>query len=178
MKTDKRAIITNDFMQTNLSHVFAIGDVAGKAMLAYTADREGRIVAEKILGKNPQPINYDAIPYTIFSLPEAAWVGFSEPELKQNGVQYIIGKALMSANSKALITGNRDGFAKILAEKSTGKILGIHIVGEKASELFAEATLAINTNLTIKQFYGNIHSHPVLGEILQEACEKALEMVE
>ena len=83
----------------------------------------------------------------------------------------------MSANSKALITGNRDGFAKILAEKSTGKILGVHIVGEKASELIAEASLAISAGLTLKDFYSNLHSHPVLSETLQDACEKALEMV-
>ena len=75
-----------------------------------------------------------------------------EPELKQNSIDYVVGKSLMSANSKALITGNRDGFAKILAEKSTGKILGVHIVGEKASELIAEASLAISAGLTLKDF--------------------------
>lgn len=177
IKTGKRAIETNDFMQTNIPTIFAIGDAAGKAMLAYTADREGHIAAEKILEKSPQPINYDAIPYTIFSLPECASAGQSEPELKQNSIDYVVGKSLMSANSKALITGNRDGFAKILAEKSTGKILGVHIVGEKASELIAEASLAISAGLTLKDFYNNLHSHPVLSETLQDACEKALEMV-
>lgn len=177
IKTNSRPIGTNEFMQTNISTIFAIGDAAGKAMLAYTAEREGKIAAEKILGKNPQSINYGAIPYTIFSLPECASAGKSEPELKQASINYVSGKSLMSANSKALITGNRDGFAKILAEKSTGKILGAHIVGEKASELIAEASFAISAGLTLKDFYNNLHSHPVLSETLQEACEKALEMV-
>ncbi|MBI4995230.1 dihydrolipoyl dehydrogenase [Candidatus Peregrinibacteria bacterium] len=177
VKTNQRAIETNDFMQTNLENIFAIGDAAGKAMLAYTADREGRIAAQKILGKNPEFINYKAIPYTIFSLPETSSVGLTEPEAQNMKTPYIAAKSLMSANSKALITGNRDGFAKILAEKSSHKILGVHIVGEKASELIAEASLALSLGLTLEQFNKNLHSHPVLSESLAEACEKALEMV-
>lgn len=177
IKITERGIDTNDFMQTNVQNIFAIGDAAGKSMLAYTADREGRLAAQKILGQNPESINYDAIPYTVFSLPETASVGLTEPEIQDSKTPYITGKSLMSANSKALITGNRDGFAKILAEASSHKVLGVHIVGEKASELIAEASLVLNLGLTLEQFYKNLHSHPVLSEVLIEACEKALEMV-
>lgn len=154
-------------------NIFVIGDALGKAMLAYSAEREGEIAALQILGKNPTALRYETVPNTIFCSPEVASVGITEDEAKKRGVDYAVGKGLSSANSKALILGSRDGFAKIIAEKSTGKILGVHIIGEKASELIAEASLALTANMTLKTFAENIHSHPILGEILKEACAAA-----
>lgn len=168
---------TNNFLQTNIQNIFAIGDVAGKMLLAYSAEREAEIAAQKILGKNPEPVRYETVPSTIFSLPEVASVGISEDEAKKRGLEYAVGKAAVSANAKALILGSRDGFAKIIIEKKSGKILGVHIIGEKATELIAEASLALTLNLTLDSFEKNIHSHPILGEILRDACEACRNML-
>lgn len=167
-------IETDDQLRTNVKNIFAIGDLAGKSMLAYTADREGRIAAYAILGKPAQPLNYKAVPNTIFCSPEIASVGATEEELKEKNISYLVGKTPASANAKALILNARDGFAKILAETSSHKILGIHMICEKASELIAEASLALQMGLTLENFAENIHGHPVLSEMLKEACERCL----
>lgn len=171
IKFTAKGIETNEKMQTNIPNIFAIGDVAGKSFLAYTAEREGRIAAETILGKNPAPLNYKAVPATIFSSPEVAFVGLTEQQVKEIGAEYVVGKALYSANAKALILGSRDGFAKVIVEKSSEKILGIHLIGEKASELIAEASLAISLGAKVQDFVQNLHGHPILGEVIKEACE-------
>ncbi len=167
----KRGIETNEHMQTTVPNIFAIGDLAGKALLAYTAEQEGEIAARAILGLPHEPLRYDAVPNTIFSLPEIASVGLTEATLTARQISFITGKSSMSANAKALILGSRDGFAKILAEKNSHRILGIHIIGEKASELIAEAVHAITHEMTLEQFAQSLHGHPLLGEILKEACE-------
>lgn len=174
IKINERGVIeTNDFFQTNIPSVFAVGDLAGKALLAYSAEREADIASAHILGKNPKPLLYSTVPNTIFSSPEIASIGLTEPAARQKSIDIIVGKAPYSANAKALIVGSRDGFAKIIAEKSSRKILGIHIIGEKATELIAEASLAVTYKLTLEDFAENIHSHPILGEILKDACETA-----
>lgn len=174
IKINERGVIeTNDFFQTNIPSVFAVGDLAGKALLAYSAEREADITSAHILGKNPKPLLYSTVPSTIFSSPEIASIGLTEPAARQKNIDIIVGEAPYSANAKALIVGGRDGFAKIIAEKSSRKILGIHIIGEKATELIAEASLAITYKLTLEDFAENIHSHPILGEILKDACETA-----
>lgn len=172
VKIGANGIETDDFLRTNVKNIFAVGDLAGKSMLAYTADREGRIAAHAILGKPVQMLNYRAVPNTIFCSPEIASVGATEEELKGKNVAYLAGKATASANSKALILNARDGFIKILAEKSSHKILGVHMICEKASELIAEASLAINLGLNLESFAENIHGHPLLSEMLKEACER------
>jgi dihydrolipoamide dehydrogenase len=158
-------------MQTNVPNIFAIGDVAGKCMLASSADREGLQAAKFILVQNPTPINYNTIPSTIFSLPEVASVGISENKAREKGLEVIVGKATYAANSKALIANERDGFAKIVADKSTREILGVHIIGEKATELIAIASVAISQKLTVDQLAENVFGHPILGEVLKDACE-------
>lgn len=171
---DEKQIPTNEKMQTNIPHIFVIGDLAGKSLLAYTAEREAEIAARFILGENSQPLNYTIVANTIFSLPEVASVGLNESKLEELAIPYRKGKALVSANAKALIMGDRDGFAKILAEKNSHKILGVHLIGPKVSELIGEASLALSAEITLEVFNKNIHSHPILGEILKEACEIAL----
>lgn len=171
MQITNGQIATNETMQTNLSHIFAIGDLAGKALLAYTAEREADIAAASILGRPPQHLNYGAVVNTIFSIPEVASVGLTQSKAETSGTDFVLGKGLFSANAKAFIVGQRDGFAKIIAEKQTGKLLGVHMIGEKATELIAEASLAIATGLTLEQLNANLHSHPILGEVLKEACE-------
>ncbi|MEK9132969.1 MAG: FAD-dependent oxidoreductase [Patescibacteria group bacterium] len=157
---------------TDVPNIFVIGDATGKMMLAYTAEREGQYTAHKILGEKMEPFDHDKIPSTIFSFPEIGEVGITEDKAKKNNLSYVIGKSLYSANAKALILGARDGFAKVIADKSSHKLLGVHIIGEKASELIAEASLAVTLGLTVEEFNKNLHSHPVLGEILKDACER------
>lgn len=171
MTTHPHGIQTNDAMQTSIPSVYAIGDLAGKALLAYSAEREGEVAARNILGKPTGPIRYDVLCNTIFSSPEVASVGAREQDLKAKGISYKVGRASFSANAKALIVGNRDGFAKILIDTTSEKILGVHIIGEKASELIAEASLSMSMGATFKQFSQNLHSHPILGEVLKDACE-------
>lgn len=167
-----QGIETNEYMQTNVPNVFAVGDVAGKVCLAYIAEAEGKIAANFILGEKPTPLNYEAIPNTIFCMPEVAFVGIGETEAKKRKIDCTVGKSAYSSNAKALISGNRDGFVKIIVEKSTQKILGVHIVGEKATELIGEASLAITLGLTLPEFAKNLHSHPVLAEAIKDACER------
>lgn len=174
IKYSPKGIEINEHMQTNVPNVFVVGDLAGKALLAYTADREGETAARHILGEKCRPIRYDAIATTIFCNPEIASAGLPEHEAKARNIEYIAGKSFFSANSKALIADARDGFAKVIAEKKTGRIIGVHIIGEKASELAAEASQAVMSGLTLSDFYENIHSHPVLGETLIAACETAM----
>lgn len=167
----KTGVETNKNMQTGVPNIFAVGDLAGKAMLAYTADREGEIAAKFILGKKTAPLNYHAVPNAIFCMPEIASVGLTENEIKKSGAPYVVGKALFSANPKALIVDARDGFAKVIADGKTRKILGVHIIGEKASELIAEASLAMTVGMTVDDLLQNVHAHPILGEVLKEAAQ-------
>lgn len=167
----EKGVQTDGAMRTNIPNIYAVGDLAGKSMLAYTAELEGKIAANAILNKNPEPLNYGAVPSAIFSIPEVASCGINEEEAKKRGIEYVTGKGLTSANSKALIMGSRDGFAKILVDKKTGKLLGVHIIGEKASELITSASLALSLGITIQEYALNIHGHPVLSEIIKEACE-------
>ncbi|MFA6520886.1 MAG: dihydrolipoyl dehydrogenase [Candidatus Gracilibacteria bacterium] len=167
-----RYIETNDLMATNLPHIFAIGDCAGKSMLAYTAEREGTNVALQIMGKKTIALDYEKIPSAVFSLPEIAFCGLTEEEAKKRGVEYVTVKSVYSGNSKSLILNSRDGFVKILANKSSGEILGIHIIGEKASEIIAEASLAISKNMTISDLKQNLHCHPVISEVIKEALDQ------
>ncbi|PIQ77449.1 hypothetical protein COV82_04375 [Candidatus Peregrinibacteria bacterium CG11_big_fil_rev_8_21_14_0_20_46_8] len=173
--TSEHGIVTNEFMQSSIPHIYAIGDLAGKALLAYTAEREGEIAVQHIFGQQPQPLNYTVVANTIFSLPEVGSAGLSEAAAQaQYPNDLLIGTAPFSANAKALILGSRDGLAKIIVQKSTGKLLGIHLIGEKSTELIAEGSLALAHNMTLKDLYNNLHSHPILGEIIKEACESAL----
>lgn len=171
VKTGKY-IETNNFYATNLPHIFAIGDCAGKSMLAYTSEREGINSAFHILGKNPVELDYEKIPSSVFCLPEIAFCGLTEEEAKKRGIDYVVTKAMYSANSKSLILNSRDGFAKILAEKSSGKILGVHIIGEKASEIISEASLALCANMTIASWKKSLHCHPVINEVIKEALDQ------
>lgn len=172
--TTPRGITTNEHMQTSVPHIYAIGDVAGKALLAYTAEWEAKLAAESILQKNPAPLIYSTVPNTIFCLPEVASVGINEEQARTQGADYVVGKSAHSANAKALIMAGRDGFAKVIVERNTHTILGMHMIGEKASELIAACAVALANGMTLENFMKTIFSHPVLSEILKEACEEAL----
>ncbi len=167
--TDTSGIAIDELGKTNVPHIFAVGDCTnGKWKLAYTAEKEGVIVAESILGMNPIPLNKYSVPITIFSLPEIGSVG--DAENGANG-ELLIGKSAYSGNAKALIMAGRDGFAKVIADKQTRKIRGVHLIGERAADLIAESALAVANELTLEDFALSLRSHPVLSEILKEAIE-------
>lgn len=176
----KRGIETNDFMQTANPKIYAIGDVAGKALLAYTAEREGEIAVSHILGKNPDPMDYHLIPDAIFCHPEIASVGKRKRELLKENIPFMEITSQFSANSRALIEGNRDGFCKLFFEKKPAsenpKILGAHMIGPRASELITALTLTVSAGLGLKDLQKILIPHPILEEIMKEAIEKAVRL--
>jgi len=167
--TNKGMIQVNERMETNLPSVYAAGDVIGGMMLAYVAMEEGIIAAENALGKN-STIDYQAVPRCTFTLPELASVGLSEEEATAQGYQIQVGRFPFTANSMAIILGERRGLIKIVTESKYGQILGVHIVGPRATELIAEATLAIKLETSPQEIVATMHAHPTLSEALREAA--------
>lgn len=153
-------IKVNEYLQTNLSDVYAIGDVIGPPLLAYTAQREGVVAAYNALGKK-MVMDYRFIPRGVFSIPELASVGARESEVPDAG----IARGYFRGLGKALADGETDGFVKIIYDKSNYKILGVGIVGKNAGELISEATLALKYGLTVQEWASIIRPHPVLSEI-------------
>ncbi len=170
---DKGRITITDSFQTNVPGVFAIGDIVRGPMLAHKAEEEGLAVAEIIAGQSPH-INYDLIPGVIYTHPEFASVGKTEEDLKQIGCEYKIGKFPFVANGRAKALDELDGFVKVLSDTSTDKILGIHILGPQASELVAEAVLALASNKTSADIGNLCHAHPTLSEVIKEAALSAV----
>ena len=155
--------------RTSQPHIFAIGDLVDGPMLAHKASEEGIAVAEFIAGHKPK-IDYLAIPNVAYTHPEAAAVGFTEEELKTRSVPYKAAQFPFKANSRARCIDDEDGFVKILADPNTRRILGVHILGPHASELIAEAVLAIQLRATVDQLADTCHAHPTLSEALKEAA--------
>lgn len=164
---DKK-IKVNEYLETNVTGIYAIGDVIGGIMLAHVATFEGLIAVNNILNKNKVKVEYNVIPNCIFSIPEIASVGFTEDELKQKGIKYKIGKFPNLANSRSLIMGETRGFTKIICDENN-KILGVHIIGPHATDMISEASLAMKNNLTINDLIKTIHPHPTLSETIFEA---------
>lgn len=163
-------IQVNDRMQTNESHIYAIGDVIGGLQLAHVASYEGITAVEHIAGRNVYPIDYTTVPKCIYSSPEAASVGMTEQEARQKGFQVKIGKFPFQAIGKALVFGESDGFVKIVAEEKTDDLLGVHIIGPNATELISEAALARVLDAAAWEVGTMIHPHPTLSEAIGEAA--------
>lgn len=170
-KDPKGFVRVDASFRTSEPNVFAIGDLIDGPMLAHKASEEGTAVAEMLAGKSPS-IDYATIPNVAYTDPEVAAVGFTEEELKQRGISYVASQASFKVNSRAKCTGEEEGFAKILSEKSTGKILGVHMIGPHVSELIAEAVFALKTRATKDELFHTCHAHPTLAEILKEAAAK------
>jgi dihydrolipoamide dehydrogenase len=162
-------IVTDAHWQTNVPGVYAIGDVIEGQMLAHKAEDEGVAVAELISGQSAH-INYDAIPGVVYTWPEAANVGKTEEELKAAGVKYKAGKFPFTANGRARALGFTDGFVKILADATTDRVLGVHIVGPSAGDLIAEVTLAMEFGASAEDIGRTCHAHPTLAEAVKEAA--------
>jgi dihydrolipoamide dehydrogenase len=170
VELDKRGrVVTNDHFKTNIPNILAIGDVIAGPMLAHKAEEEG-IAACEYLVKGHGHVNYNAIPSVIYTWPEAAWVGLTEEQVKEKGIQYQTGQFPFAANSRAKTIDDKDGFVKIIAEKETDRILGAHIIGPGAGEMIAEAVIAIEYGASSEDIARTCHAHPTLSEAFKEAC--------
>jgi len=169
IELEKGRILVNERMETNLPGIFAIGDVVGGVLLAHVASGEGIVASENAMG-NQSKIDYRVIPNCIYSLPEVASVGLSEERAKEMGYEVGVGRFPFLANARASIMGERVGLVKILADRKTDEILGVHIVGPDATELIAEASVAIKARVTTKDLERMIHGHPTLSEAIFEAA--------
>ncbi|WP_060678436.1 dihydrolipoyl dehydrogenase [Virgibacillus halodenitrificans] len=167
---DKGFIQTNDYYQTKETHIYAIGDVIGGMQLAHVASHEGIVAVEHMADQKPQPLNYNNIPSCIYSNPEAASVGLTEKQAKEAGFQINVGKFPFKAIGKALVHGESDGFVKVIADKTTEDLLGVHMVGPHVTDMISEAGLAKVLDATPWEIANTVHPHPTLSEIMGEAA--------
>ena len=166
---DGRFIQVNERMETNVDGIYAIGDVIGKAMLAHAASAEGIVAVKNILGKYCA-IDYNRIPNCIYTFPEVASVGLSEKEANESGLNIKVGKFPYRHNSRALAAGINDGFVKIIAERELGEILGVHILGEHATDLIGECLLAMHVEASVEDLGEIVKGHPTFSEAIMEAA--------
>ena len=162
----------NDHFASSVSNIFAIGDVIRGPMLAHKAEEEGICIVENLKGMVGH-VNYDAIPGVVYTHPEIATVGKTEEELKAEGVKYNQGKFPFSANSRARTNNEPDGLVKVLTEKDTDKLLGVHIIGTNAGELIAEAVIGMEYGASSEDIARTCHAHPTLSEAVKEAMMAA-----
>jgi dihydrolipoamide dehydrogenase len=155
--------------RTNLPGVWAVGDVVRGPMLAHKAEEEGVAVAERIAGQHPH-VNLDTVPWVIYTSPEIAWVGRTEQQLKAEGVAYRAGSFPFLANGRARALGDTTGLVKILADAATDRVLGVHVIGPMASELVAEAVMAMEFHASAEDIARICHAHPTLSEAMKEAA--------
>ena len=155
--------------QTNVPGIYAIGDVIRGPMLAHKAEDEGIAVAEIIAGQAGH-VNYDVIPGVIYTAPEVASVGKTEEELKEAGIAYTVGKFPFMANGRAKVNKTADGFVKVLADKTTDRILGVHMIGPHVGELVAEAAVIMEFGGSAEDLARTCHAHPTLTEAVKEAA--------
>ncbi len=167
---DKKGKITvNKNFETNVKNVYAIGDVINGPMLAHKAEEEGIAVAELIAGQSGH-VNYDIIPGVIYTSPEVAYVGKNEEELKEKKVNFKVGKFPFMANSRAKAINEPEGFVKILAESTTDRVLGVHIIGPHAGEMIAEMSVAMEFGASSEDIARTCHAHPTFSEAIKEAA--------
>jgi dihydrolipoamide dehydrogenase len=170
LKLDERgAVVVDDLCRTNVPNVWAIGDVVRGPMLAHKAEEEGVAVAERIAGQHGH-VNFNTIPWVIYTNPEIAWVGQTEQQLKAAGVKYRAGTFPFMANGRARALGDTTGMVKFLADAATDEILGVHIVGPMASELISEAVVAMEFRASSEDIARICHAHPSLSEATKEAA--------
>jgi dihydrolipoamide dehydrogenase len=162
------AVDIDEYMRTSAAHIFAVGDVTAKVALAHVASAQGVIAAETIAGVETMPLNYRMMPRVTFCQPQVASFGFTEEQARAAGHRVRVARFPMQASAKAHGLGERGGFVKVVAEEAHGELLGAHLVGSEVSELLPELTLAQLWDLTATELARNVHTHPTLGEGLQE----------
>lgn len=175
LKMDRANIVTNEYLETSVKDVYAIGDVNGKYMLAHVASHEGIIAVSHALGKKVLPMDYTKIPQAIYGQPEIASVGLTEKEAKAKGLAYKISTFPLAASGKALADGEKEGFIKLIVDQKYNELLGAHIYAYQATELISELVLGLNLEVTAEELAHAIHPHPSLSEIVMEASLGALD---
>ena len=170
VKLERGRVVVDEHLHTTADGVWAIGDVIGGIMLAHVASYEGVLAIENIVGHADRTPDYHAAPNCIYTDPEIAHVGLGEIEAKEKGLDVKVGRFPFTASARALTLGQPEGFVKVVADASSGRLLGAHIVGPRATDLIAEATLAVQNGLTLEQIDLTIHAHPTLPESLMEAA--------
>ncbi|MCP4935816.1 MAG: dihydrolipoyl dehydrogenase [bacterium] len=170
VKKDNRGRIdVDDHYQTNVAGIYAIGDVIKGQMLAHKAEDEGIALAEYLAGQQPH-VNYDVIPGVVYTQPEIATVGATEDSLKEQGIEYKVGKFPFMANGRARVSHGTEGFVKLLADATTDRVLGVHIVGSNASEMIGEAAVLMEFGGSAEDLARTCHAHPTLSEAIKEAA--------
>ena len=170
IETEKDLVPVNGFMETSAPNVFAIGDIVPSQQLAHIGSAEGILAVEKIAGLDVIPMNYEHMPSCTYSSPEVGSVGLSEATAKERGYDVKVGRFPFSANSKAGILEKREGFVKIVSEGKYDELLGVHIIGPHATDLIAEAVVALEHEATAQSLMRTIHAHPTLSESVMEAA--------
>lgn len=171
--TDKGRVVVNDYYQTNIPGVYAIGDIVKGQALAHVASAEGIICVEKIAGHNPEPLDYNNIPGCTYCSPEIASVGYTENAAKEAGYELKIGKFPFSASGKASAAGVKDGFVKLIFDAKYGELLGAHMIGANVTEMIAEVVLARKLETTGHEIIKAVHPHPTMSEAVMEAAAAA-----
>ncbi len=166
---ERGRVKTNEHLQTNVSNIYAIGDVVAGAMLAHKASEEGVLVAEQLAGQKPH-INYNLIPGVVYTWPEVAAVGKTEEQLKAEGVAIKVGNFPMRALGRSRASGDVDGFIKIIADEKTDEVLGVHMIGARAADMIAAAVTAMEFRASAEDIARMSHAHPTFAEAIKEAA--------
>ena len=161
-------------METSVKGVYAIGDMAGAPLLAHKAMAEGVVAAEAIAGRDPRPVDYGNVPSCTYCRPQVASIGLTEARAREGGREVTVGKFPFTASGKAVALGDTDGFVKVVADKKTGEILGVHIIGPEATEIIHEFAVGRTLEATLDELIHTIHAHPTLSEAALEATLAAL----
>jgi dihydrolipoamide dehydrogenase len=172
--TERGLVTVGPTMETSVKGIFAVGDMTGRQMLAHKAMAEGVVAAEAIAGRSPRPVDYDNVPSCTYCRPQVASIGLSEAHAKTNGREIAVGRFPFTANGKAVALGETEGFLKVVADKRTGEILGVHIVGPEATEMIHEFAVGRTLEATLEEIIHTIHAHPTLSEAALEATLAAL----
>ncbi|MEW6325578.1 MAG: dihydrolipoyl dehydrogenase, partial [Nitrospirota bacterium] len=170
IKTERGYISTNEWLETSAPGIYAIGDVAGKSLLAHSASAEGINVVDRLAGKTVRPINYRQIPNCVYCQPQVASVGLTESKAKSAGHTVKVGKFPFQANGKALALGETEGFIKVVADAETGECLGVQMIGAEVTELIGEGVLLQVMEGTPHELRASVHPHPTLSEAVMEAA--------
>lgn len=166
---ERGRVKTNEHLQTNVSNIYAIGDVVAGAMLAHKASEEGVLVAEQLAGQKPH-INYNLIPGVVYTWPEVAAVGKTEEQLKEEGIAIKVGNFPMRALGRSRASGDLDGFVKIIADEKTDEVLGVHMIGARAADMIAAAVTAMEFRASAEDISRMSHAHPTFAEAIKEAA--------
>ncbi|AWM35096.1 dihydrolipoyl dehydrogenase [Hymenobacter nivis] len=173
INVERGRVVVDDFYQTNVPGIYAIGDIVPGPALAHVASAEGIICVEKIAGHHPEPLNYQNIPGCTYASPEIASVGYTEAEAKAKGYDILVGKFPFSASGKASAAGAKDGFVKVIFDKKYGEWLGAHMIGANVTELIAEVVVARKLETTGHEIIKSVHPHPTMSEAIMEAAAAA-----